>query len=278
MSGSRTKGRRSSSRAFRPALDGQLEDRVLLSTQTLHQYLETNLGLLKHPQAGVAFHVNVPPFALNAPRLNRHFRVIHAAAVQTIRGGQAANVVAVDGSHFRIQLAYIPNTVQTSAQGGLGGFFTQTPASSLIQPHSLPQPVGTVRVYAMPNGKVGIIVDGSTQNTELTINALPHPIPKGYAHSYAYGMSGETHILNIGQITVNSGSIGAIDGFQTANLVRTPRRQRHDDRQPNRFQRHSSRRIDHRRRQPEHARRSPGHHPEHQAQTPASRSAATSTC
>ena len=32
-------------------------------------------------------------------------------------------------------------------------------------------------------------------------------------------MSGETHILNIGQITVNSGSIGAIDGFQTANLV-----------------------------------------------------------
>ena len=40
MSGSRTKGRRSSSRAFRPALDGQLEDRVLLS-QTLHQYLGT---------------------------------------------------------------------------------------------------------------------------------------------------------------------------------------------------------------------------------------------
>ena len=71
----------------------------------------------------------------------------------------------------------------------------------------------------MPGGEVGIIVDGSTQNTELTINALPHPIPKGYAHSYAYGMSGETHILNIGQITVNSGSIGAIDGFQTANLV-----------------------------------------------------------
>jgi hypothetical protein len=141
-----------------------------------------------------------------------------ASSAESARGGQAANVIAVDGSHFRIQLAYIPNTVQTSAQGGLGGFFTQTPASSLIQPHSLPQPAGTVRVYAMPNGEVGIIVDGSTPNTELTINALPHPIPKGYAHSYAYGMSGETHILNIGQITVNSGSIGAIDGFQTANL------------------------------------------------------------
>ena len=28
-----------------------------------------------------------------------------------------------------------------------------------------------------------------------------------------------THTLNIGQITVNSGSIGAIEGFHTANLV-----------------------------------------------------------
>ena len=105
---------------YRPALDGKLEDRVLLSTQTLHQYLGTNLGLLKHPQAGVAFHENVPPFALNAPRWNRHFRVIQAAAVQTIRGGQAVNVVAPDGSHFRIQLGYISNTVATSAGDGAG--------------------------------------------------------------------------------------------------------------------------------------------------------------
>ena len=161
----------------------------------------------------------MPPFlASDVPPFTHSFRVIHAAASQTIRGGQAANVAATDRSHYRIQLSYIPNTVQTSAQGGLGGFSTQTPASSPIQPHSLPQPVGTVRVYAMPGGEVGIIVDGSTKNTELTINVLPHPIPKGYAHSYAYGMSGETHILNIGQITVNSGEIGVIDGFQTANL------------------------------------------------------------
>ena len=223
MSNSRTKGRRPSSRAYRPALDGKLEDRVLLSTQTLHQYLGTNLGLLKHPQAGVAFHANVPPFALNAPRWNRHFRVIQAAAVQTIRGGQAVNVVAVDGSHFRIQLGYISNTVATSAGDGAGGTYTQstpTPALGIIQPSSSPvQPIGTVRVYAMPNGEVGIIVDGSNDNTELTINPLPHPIRKGYAHSYAYGQSGVTHILNIGQITVNSGSIGAIEGFHSANLV-----------------------------------------------------------
>ena len=222
MSDSRTKRRRPSSRAYRPALDGKLEDRVLLSKQTLHQYLGTNLGLLKHPKAGVAFHVNVPPFALNAPRWNRHFRVIHAAAVQTIRGGQAANVVSVDGSHFRIQLGYESNTVATAAGDGAGGTYTQstpTPASTVIQPTEFPQPIGTVRVYAMPNGEVGIIVDGSNDNTELTINPLPTPIRKGYAHSYAYGQSGVTHILNIGQITVNSGSIAAIEGFHTANLV-----------------------------------------------------------
>ena len=87
MSDSRTNHRRPSSRAYRPALDGSLEDRVLLS-QTLHEYLETNLGLLKHPQASVAFHVNVPPFlASHAPPFQRGFRVIHEAASQTIRGG-----------------------------------------------------------------------------------------------------------------------------------------------------------------------------------------------
>jgi hypothetical protein len=221
MSDTRTEGRRSPSRRFRPALDGRLEERVLLSQQTLHQYLGTSLGLLRHPQPRAAKNLNMPPFALNAPRWNREFRAIHAAATQTIRGGQAVNVVSVDGTHYRIQLSYISNTVATSNGDGLGGFYTQTtptPAASIIQPTSYPQPPGVVRVYAMPGGKIGIIVDGSTPNTELTINPLPHPIRKGYAHSFAYGMAGQTHLINIGQITVNSGSIGSIEGFHTANL------------------------------------------------------------
>jgi hypothetical protein len=70
----------------------------------------------------------------------------------------------------------------------------------------------------MPGGKVGIIVDGSTENTELTINPLPAAIRKGYAHSFGYGMAGRDHLLNVGQITINSGSIGAIEGFHTADL------------------------------------------------------------
>ena len=70
----------------------------------------------------------------------------------------------------------------------------------------------------MPNGAIGIVVDGSTPNTELTINPLPKAIRKGYAHSYAYGLGGETHLINIGQITINSGTIGSIEGFHTADL------------------------------------------------------------
>ena len=237
MSDSRTKRRRPSSRAYRPALDGKLEDRVLLAYPatypgTLHHYLGTNLGLLKHPQTGVAFHANVPPFALNAPRWNRHFRVIHAAAVQTIRGGQAANVVSVDGSHFRIQLAYESNTVATANGDGAAGTYTQStpePALATSQPTELPQPIGTVRVYAMPNGEVGIIVDGSNDNTELTINPLPTPIRKGYAHSYAYGQAGVTHIAQYRpdhrQQRLDRGN----RGLPYRESGRTARRRRHDD-------------------------------------------------
>ncbi|MFO0893170.1 MAG: hypothetical protein U0790_29035, partial [Isosphaeraceae bacterium] len=144
-----------------------------------------------------------------------------APASQTIRGGKAANVVTRDGSVYRIQLAYITNTLGTSATEGTAGSYSQgAPTTELqtIQPTNYPQPPGTVRVYAMPQGKIGIIVDGSTENTQLTINPLPHPIRKGYAHSYAYGMSGQDQLVNVGQITVNSGRIGSIEGFHTANL------------------------------------------------------------
>ncbi len=222
MSDSRTKRRRPSSRAYRPTLDGVLEDRFLLS-MTVHQRVSQGLKLLKNPKIGAAFRANNPEFTTSSSPVFTHgFPVRHAAIIQTTRGGQGADVIATDGSYFRIQLGYISNTVATSAGDGAGGTYTQstpTPASSINQPSEYPQPIGTVRVYPMLNGQVGIIVDGSNSNTELTINPLPNPIRKGNAHSFAYGQAGVTHVLNIGQITVNSGSIGAIEGFHTANLV-----------------------------------------------------------
>ena len=70
----------------------------------------------------------------------------------------------------------------------------------------------------MSGGRVGIIIDGSTNQTEVDISPYPFHMRKGYAHSFAYGQANESHILNIGQITVNSGIIAAINGFHSANL------------------------------------------------------------
>jgi hypothetical protein len=224
MSDSRTEGRRPGSRKFRPALDGRLEERVMLNgtpPMSLREYLGTARGILRNPQPRVAYNANWPPFLQNAPQFNREFRRIPAAATQTIRGGKAANVITVNGTQYRIQLAYMTNTVGTSTVEGTAGNYSQgsgTAPLAQIQPANYPQAPGTVRVYPMPGGKIGIIVDGSTENTQLTINPLPHGIRKGYAHSYAYGMSGQTHLVNVGQITVNSGRIGSIEGYHTANL------------------------------------------------------------
>jgi hypothetical protein len=221
MSEYRRNRRRSPLRAFRPTLDGKLEDRQLLSGMSLHQYLVNSATLLNNPNPRAAYAMKMPPLkGRGAHPFHQSFRVIRAAATQTIRGGQAVNVASTDGTHYRIQLGYISNTLATSANDGQGGFFTQTTpsAANVIQPTEFPQPQGTVRVYAMPGGKVGIIVDGSTDNTELTINPLPQPIRKGNAHSFAYGMTGQGHLLNVGQITVTSGRIGAIEGFHSADL------------------------------------------------------------
>ncbi|QEH32899.1 hypothetical protein OJF2_13840 [Aquisphaera giovannonii] len=216
----RRKVRRTPPRAFRPGIEGGLEERVVMSTMSLRQYVGTSVALLRNPSARLARNVNLPPFAKDAPRWNREFRTIHAAVTQTLRGGKAVNVVTVDGTRYRVQLGYIANTIATSQNDQAGGTYTQTTtsAASIIQPSSYPQPVGVVRAYAMPDGKVGIIVDGSTANTELTINPLPAAQRKGYAHSYAYGQANQGHLMNVGQITVNSGQIGTIEGFHSADL------------------------------------------------------------
>ena len=208
--------------------------RAALANRRSTSTWEPSQGLLSHPQARCGPRSTSPAVSRsNAPRCEpAEFRMIHAAAVQTIRGGQAVNVASVDGTHYRIQLGYISNTVATAAGDGAGGTFTQTtptPAATIIQPSEFPQPIGTVRVYPMPDGKIGIIVDGSTANTELTINPLPQPIRKGYAHSYAYGQSGKAHLLNVGQITVNSGAIGAIEGFHSRRPVGAAHGHRHAD-------------------------------------------------
>ncbi len=220
-----TRSRRpATSRAFRPSLGGQLEDRVLMTrTVALGKVAH---GLLKHTKPRAAFNVNQPPFiAGDAPFFyqKHQFQKHVLIGTQTARGGQNVEVTAVDGSHYMITLDYSSNTLATNTAEGTNGQLgatTATDAAALTAQQStrFPQPIGTVRAYPMPGGKVGIIVDGSTQNTDLTVNPLGQPQKKGFAHSYAYGESNRGHVLNVGQITINSGQIGAILGFQDTQL------------------------------------------------------------
>jgi hypothetical protein len=223
MSETRPKGGRARERAFRPALDVNLEERVLMSLADISKDLAYSAYLLKHPAARTAYLVHKPPQLQRAPHFHSHVRKrAGVAATQTARGGQNVEVNA-GGTHFMVSLSYTSNTAATDiAEGtnGQEGNTSTTDATALVSQASAtyPQPIGVVRAYAMPDHKVGIIVDGSTQNTELTINPLGEQQRKGFAKSFAYGQASLGHLLNVGQITVNTGEIGDIEGFQTAVL------------------------------------------------------------
>jgi len=228
MTESRTKGRRPPARAFRPTVDGRLEARALLSFSSPFgkNYNAESAYLLKHPNSRLAANLKAPPqLSYHAPHFNNingYHKILHVGT-QTARGGQNVEVTAPDGSHYMISLSYTSNTLATdTAEGTNGQLGASSPAATLqlvsTQALSYPQPIGTVRAYPMSDGRVGIIVDGSTQNTDLTINPLGEPQKKGFAHSFAYGESNRSHVLNVGQLTVTSGNIGAIEGFQTTEL------------------------------------------------------------
>jgi hypothetical protein len=221
--------RRTPSRLFCPELDGRLEARALLSSFSSpfgRNYVAESAFLLKHPMPRPARNLHAPPqLSHNTVHFNnvRGFRLIRYIGTQNAHGGQAVQVTATDGSHYMLKLSYTSNTLATNpAEGANGQAGVSTTAATFsqvqMQTVNYPQPIGTIRAYPMSGGRVGIIVDGTTNNVELTINPLGEPQKKGFAHSFAYGESNRTHILNIGQLTINSGEIGAVLGFQTADL------------------------------------------------------------
>jgi hypothetical protein len=217
MSGHRKEGRRTNHRAFRPTLNDEvLETRVLMSRTP-------GLVFLRHPKPGVAFNKNNPPFrSAGAPEFpTANFPRGSQVATQTAHGGQSVIVAAPDGSHFRISLTqFIPPAGQGQSQTSTGTSVpgTQNPIQNQVPGAGPVQPIGTVRAYSMPRGRVGLIIDGTTTQSELDISPQPFPQRKGFAHSFAYGQTNQSHVLDVGQITVNSGQIGAILGYHTANL------------------------------------------------------------
>ena len=212
MSEDRKEGRRGNRRKFRPELDAQrLESRELLSATpyAVSQYL------LTHPQAGNAYKLGKPAqykgtYAIRpvGPVYDKGY-----AQVQTIRGGQGVQIGTPDGSHFRITLQLGDNQYD-------GGLSAETGSSGNgVVPSTQVQAVGTIRAYPTPGGGVGLIVDGTTSNMQVVIERLPFPTRKGYAHSYAYGQSGRSQVLDISSLNVTSGNINAILGYQTADLT-----------------------------------------------------------
>lgn len=212
MSHDRKEGRRANRRAFRPALEGsRLEARLVLSQAPY----SINHFLLTHPQRGFAYKFNNPPFLTeHAPpiRPGTNYTAKGVAATQTARGGQSVIVAQPDGSRFRLSLTLADNLYDGGLAAQTGGTGTN------VIPSSKYQAQGTIRAYPMPGGKIGIIIDGSTAQEQLTIDPLPFAQRKGYAHSFAYGEGGRSHILNIGSLNVASGNIQAILGYHSANL------------------------------------------------------------
>src|SRR5262249_35544502 len=106
MSLDRTGGhRRPRCRAFRPALDGGLESRFLLSTTT-------GAFLLKHPKAGFAFIHNAPKFVNGSAA--HPFPVARVPrgpgiATEVAHGGMSSIIATPDGSRFIVQVTqFIP--------------------------------------------------------------------------------------------------------------------------------------------------------------------------
>jgi hypothetical protein len=114
---------------------------------------------------------------------------------QTANGGRAVVITDRDGVQFEVTV--------TSA--------LQAPGAPMIT-------AGTVRARRLPRGRVGLIVEGTNQDSELAINPILKPAFKGGAHEFAAGQKFNDHLLHVGSIKVTSGEIGSILGYRTADL------------------------------------------------------------
>ena len=78
---------------------------------------------------------------------------------------------------------------------------------------------GTVQGFPAPGGRVSLVLDGSTVNTQLEINQIiPNHSSTAGAHNFNSQLSLQNGIVNIASIMVNSGNIGSIEGYRDAVL------------------------------------------------------------
>ena len=242
---------------------------------TLHQYLTLSQKLLRHPNAKVALRQQFPPFLPERPAWQPY-----PPDPDDPRGGgpddpgRPGRERGLGGRDALPDPARVHRQHGATAAGDGAGRHSTRRRPRPPRPRSSSRP--STRSRSARSGSIrcrearsGSSSTARLTNTELTINPLPQPIRKGYAHSFAYGAGGKDHLLNIGQITVNSGSIGAIEGFHTADLsgplIAIGARRPIDRIAFNSIQPGASITTGG---SAEHARRASGHHPEHRDEHP----------
>jgi len=114
------------------------------------------------------------------------------------------------------------NVITTSAHGGLGtliqdidGEFWVAWLSNPLEPRSIP---GTVRAYPDTGGRVKLLVDGTTENTELIIEPYARVRPRNQAHQFSAQVGRQDNLLHISDIIVSSGRLNSVLGHRTADL------------------------------------------------------------
>lgn len=113
----------------------------------------------------------------------------------------------------RLLLAARPAAIQT-ALGGQAVLLTTRSG----QPFYVLVSTGTVRATRLSGGRFGLIVDGTNQDSSLTINPLVPSQEQGQAHTFNVKQARFRQLINIGSVRVSNGRIGSILGYRTAIL------------------------------------------------------------
>ncbi len=127
----------------------------------------------------------VPPrLALARQVAGMNFGLRQNVVVSNARGGQSVQVFDTDGERYRVNVFN----------------------------------AGTVRGFPMPGGRVGLLVQGTQENSELEITNIGTVRVEESAHTFGVGQAIGDRRLNIGLIDVASGKINGVFGFGTATL------------------------------------------------------------
>ena len=178
MTGRLQEGRRSDRRAFRPSL----ADGSGLETRCLLS--------LARPLSDATLERFMSFRPLNRPNL----RLAPIAHTQAANGGRSVVVTDGDGERYQVTV------------------------SSILQSTGPTITAGTVHATRLPNGTVGLIVDGTDENSELTINPVIKPAYKGGGHNFASNVARQDGVLHVGFVQVSSGKISSILGYRSAVL------------------------------------------------------------